>query len=183
MYLLIRRFADAAEHRGRDTYKCMERIFYEQCEVHEAKVCVKHKTGGDVMQNPSDPGATYDGHKGPGYQVQLSETCHPDNEVQLITCALPQTAVEPDSAATSEVLDNLEASGLLPAEMLVDTHYCSDENVQDAAARGVELVGPTPPGSGGAHDTDPLNIDDFKIDEATEEGLCCPAGRPPQSSV
>jgi len=183
MYLLIRRFADAAEHAGRDTYKSMERIFYEQCEVHEEKACVKKKTGGNVMQNPSDPGATYDGHKGPGYQVQLSETCHPDNEVQLITCALPQTAVEPDSTATSEVLDNLEESEFLPREMFVDTHYCSDENVQNAAARGVELVGPTPPGSGGSKDTDQLNIDDFDIDEETEEVICCPAGHQPESSV
>jgi len=167
MYLLIRRFADTAEHTGRNTYKSMNRIFYEQCEVYEEKVCVKKKTGGNVMQNPSDPGATYDGHKGPGYQVQLSETCHPENEVQLITCALPQTAVEPDSAATSEVLDNLEESELLPREMFVDTHYCSDENVQNAAQRGVELVGPTPPGSGGSKDTDQLNIDDFDIDEQT----------------
>jgi hypothetical protein len=183
MYLLIRRFAGAAEHAGRDTYKAMERIFYEQCEVHEEKVCIKKKTGGNVMQNPSDPGATYDGHKGPGYQVQLSETCHPDNEVQLITCALPQTAVEPDSTATSEVLDNLEESEFLPREMFVDTHYCSDENVQNAAARGVELVGPTPPGSGSPKDTDQLNIDDFDIDEETEEILCCPAGHQPEFSV
>jgi hypothetical protein len=183
MHLLIRRFADTAEHTNRNSYKSMERIFYEQCEVHAEKVCVKNKTGGDVMQNPSDPGATYDGHKGPGYQAQLSETCHPDNEVQLVTCALPQTAVEPDSSATGEVLDNLEESELLPAELLVDTHYCSDENVQNAAARGVELVGPTPPGSGGDQDTDQLNIDDFDIDEQTEEVLCCPAGHQPKSSV
>ena len=183
MYLLIRRFADAAEHINRNSYTSMERIFYEQCEVHEEKVCVKNKTGGHVMQNPSDPGASYDGHKGPGYQVQLSETCHPDNEVQLITCALPQTAVESDSTATSEVLDKLDESGLLPREMLVDTHYCSDENVQNAAARGVELVGPTPPGSGSSKDTDQLNIDDFNIDEETEEVICCPAGHQPESSV
>jgi hypothetical protein len=183
MYLLIRRFADSAEHSNRNSYKSMERIFYEQCEVHEEKVCVKNKTGGNVMQNPSDPDATYDGHKGPGYQVQLSETCHPDNEAQLITCALPQTAVEPDSTATNEVLDKLDESGLLPREMLVDTHYCSDENVQNAAARGVELVGPTPPGAGGSKDTDQLNIDDFDIDEQAEQVICCPAGHQPESSV
>jgi len=183
MYLLIRRFADAAEHTGRETYKAMERIFYEQCEVHEEKVCVKKKTGGNVMQNPSDPGATYDGHKGQGYQVQLSETCHPDNEVQLITCALPQTAVEPDSTATSEVLDNLEESELLPQEMFADTHYCSDENIQAAANRGVELVGPVQCGSLVDKDVDHLNIDDFNVDEQTEEVVCCPAGHQPASSI
>ncbi len=47
------------------------------------------------MQNPSDPGASYDGHKGPGYQAQIAETCNPQNEAQLITCAIPQTAAVP----------------------------------------------------------------------------------------
>ena len=183
MYLLIRRFAETAEHTGRNTYKAMERIFYEQCEVHEEKVCVRKKTGGNVMQNPSDPGATYDGHKGPGYQVQLSETCHPDNEVQLITCALPQTAVEPDSTAASEVLDSLEESELLPREMFADTHYCSDENIQAAANRGVELVGPVQCGSLIDKDVDHLNVDDFDIDEQTEEIARCPAGHKPASSI
>ena len=183
MYLLIRRFADTAEHAGRDTYKSMDRIFHEQCEVHEEKVCVKKKTGGNVMQNPSDPGATYDGHKGPGYQVQLSETCHPDNEVQLITCALPQTAVESDTTATSEVLDSLEESELLPREMFADTHYCSDENIQAAANRGVELVGPVQCGSLIDKDVEHLNVDDFDIDEQTEEIVCCPAGHKPASSI
>jgi hypothetical protein len=183
MYLLIRRFADTAEHAGRDTYKSMDRIFYEQCEVYEEKVCIKKKTGGNVMQNPSDPGATYDGHKGPGYQVQLSETCHPDNEAQLITCALPQTAVEPDTTATSEVLDSLEESGLLPQEMFADTHYCSDENIQAAANRGVELVGPVQCGGLINKDVDQLNVDDFDVDEQTEEVVCCPAGHKPASSI
>jgi hypothetical protein len=183
MYLLIRRFADTAEHTGRDSYKAMERIFYEQCEVHEEKVCVKKKTGGNVIQNPSDLDATYDGHKGPGYQVQISETCHPENETQLITCALPQTAVEPDTTAISEVLDSLEESELLPREMFADTHYCSDENVQAAANRGVELVGPVQCGSLVDKDVDRLNVDDFDIDEQTEEVVCCPAGHKPVSSI
>ena len=183
MYLLIRRFADTAEHAGRGTYKAMERIFYEQCEVHEEKVCVKKKTGGNVIQNPSDLDATYDGHKGPGYQVQISETCHPENETQLITCALPQTAVEPDTTAISEVLDSLEESELLPREMFADTHYCSDENVQAAANRGVELVGPVQCGSLIDKDVDHLNVDDFDIDEQTEEVVCCPAGHKPASSI
>ena len=59
MYSLLRRFADQPEHARKDTYKALERIFYEQCEVHEEQVSLKAKTGGDVMQNPSDPDATY----------------------------------------------------------------------------------------------------------------------------
>ena len=185
MYYLIQRFADVDEYTRKDTYKALDRIFYEQCEVHEDKVCVKDKTGGNVMQNPSDPGATYDGHKGPGYQAQISETCHPDNEVQLITCAIPQTAAEPDAGSVEEVLDDLEGNSLLPGEMFSDTLYNSDENVQLAEERGVELVGPVPSGSAkskGSDEYERLNIDDFDVDEATHEVVCCPAGYAPESS-
>ena len=183
MHFIIRYFGGNAEYNGKDSYKAVERIFYEQCHVHEDKVIIKKKTGGNVMQNPSDPDATYDGHKGQGYQVQISETCHPENEAQLITCALPQTAVEPDTTATSEVLDSLEETELLPREMFADTHYCSDENIQAAANRGVELVGPVQCGSLIDKDVDHLNVDDFDIDEQTEEVARCPAGHKPASSI
>ena len=183
MHMLVKRFGEDKSHAGRDTYKAMERIFYEQCIVQEDKVQIKKKTGGDVMQNPSDPDATYDGHKGPGYQVQIAETCHPENEVQIITCAIPQTAVESDTTATSEVLDNLDETALLPKELFADTAYCSDENIQAAANRGVELVGPVQCGSLVDKDVDRLNIDDFDIDEQTEEVICCPAGHKPVSSI
>ncbi len=105
---------------------------------------MKARTGGDRIQNPSDPDATYDGRKGPGYQVQLAETCSPTNEVQPITAALPQTACETDVAAMVPMLDQLAGSDLFPEEMVADTPDCSDENVQTAAGRGVEPVGPIP---------------------------------------
>jgi hypothetical protein len=184
MYYLIQRFSEIDEHTRKDTYKALERIFYEQCQVHEETVSIKPKTGGNVMQNPSDPDATYDGHKGQGYQTQIAETCNPENEVQIITCAIPQTAAEPDSNAVEEVLEDLQANNLVPAEMLVDTGYTSDDNVRFAEEKGVELVGPVPSGSSKpkADEYEQLNIDDFNVDEATEEIVCCPAGHKPQSS-
>lgn len=181
MHFLIGHFTAMAPLNNGTCYKAMERIFYEQCEVHEGKVTVKDKVGSRVMQNPSEPDATYDGHKGPGYQAQISETCHPDNEVQLATAVIPQTAAEPDPEAVEPMLDILEQSALLPEELLVDTSYASDENVQKAESRGVELVGPVP-GSGGPASDDELTIDDFNIDESTEQVICCPAGHEPVSS-
>jgi len=184
MYYLVQRLADNLEHANRDTYKALERIFYEQCDVNEEKVVIKQKTGGNVMQNPSDSDATYDGHKGQGYQVQIAETCNPENEVQIITAALPQTASESDAYAVDPILENLWANDLVPDEMLVDTGYTGDDNVQLAEEKGVELVGPVPTGSSKAKDDEyeQLNIDDFNVDEATEEVVCCPAGHKPQSS-
>ena len=167
MHYVVRLFGNNAEHNSKDSYKAVERIFYEQCEVHEEKVIVKEKTGGNVMQNPSDADAGYDGHKGPGYQVQIAETCHPENEVQLITCAIPQTAAESDANAVEDVLEDLNTNRLLPDEVLADTLYNSDENIQLAEKHGVELVGPVLPGSGKSKDDEYelLSIDDFDIDE------------------
>lgn len=182
LYQLLRRFAEQPAHTQRRSYQALDRILHEQCEVQEEKVTVKTKTGKTVMQNPSDPDASYDGYKGPGYQVQIAETCHPDNETQLITCALPQTAAAPDEKAVTPVLEDLEASGLLPAQMLGDSHYPSDENVQQAQSHGVELVGPVP-GAAPARRPEDLTIDDFVIDEKTEQVTCCPDGQTPVRSV
>ena len=176
LYQLLRLFAAPPPMPSAAATKRMERIFHEQCEVQEEKVTVKAQAGSNVMQNPSDPDATYDGHKGPGYQVQIAETCQPDNQAQLITCALPQTAAAPDEKALVPVLADLQASQLLPEELQADTFYGSDENVQQAERLGVELVGPVP-GAAPAERPEDLNIDDFVVDEATEYVTCCPDGQ------
>jgi len=180
MHFIIWHFGGHPEHNGKDTYKAVERIFYEQCEVYEEKVRIKKKTGGHVMQNPSDADATYDGHKGSGYQVQLSETCGDGNEAQLITCAIAQTAAASDTNAVEEVLADLKSNDLVPDEMVADTGYTGDENVQLADGQGIDLVGPVAGCS--TEDEEQLNIDDFNIDEETEEVICCPAGHIPMSS-
>ena len=105
-------------------------------------ISVRKKTGGNVIQNPSDLDATYDGHKGPGHQIQLAETCNPENEVQLITSAIPQTAVVSDANAIVPVLESLKESGRMPEELLADSLYGSDDNVMAAAGEGVALVSP-----------------------------------------
>jgi hypothetical protein len=175
---IIERFANCADLAGRTSYKALVTIFNQQCELSEGKVVVKAKTGGDCMQNPSDPEASYDAHKGQGYQVQLAETCSPANEVQLITGALPQSAAEPDGAAAEPMLDQLEESELLPEVMLADTLYGGDENVQAAEGRGVELVAPIP---GREPEIDPaaLTLDDFAVDERTGRVEACPQGHTP----
>ena len=99
MLLVIERFADHAEIQSRSSYTALVKVFQQQCEVVEGKVVVIAKTGGDVIQNPSDLDATYDGHKGSVYQIQLSETCSAENEVQLIVGAIPETACASDAQA------------------------------------------------------------------------------------
>ena len=170
---LVSRFAEVDSVTKRSSYQAMKRVLEEQCEL-------KDKTGGNVMQNPSDPDATYDGHKGPGHQVQIAETCGEDNDVQVITAVIPEPAHCPDQEAVEPVLDQLESNDRLPDTLYGDTHYGSDENVAAAAERGVDLQSPV---SGTApRDPDALTIDDFVIDEATETVERCPNGCEPLSS-
>jgi hypothetical protein len=74
----------------------------------------------------------------------------------------------------------LTANDSLPDELLVDTAYAGDDNVQLAAEQGVELVGPVAGCS--TEDDERLSIDDFNVDETTEKVICCPAGHEPKSS-
>ena len=48
---LVSHFADHEQLTRRDTYKAMERVLHEQCDVEEETVELKKKTGGDVVQN------------------------------------------------------------------------------------------------------------------------------------
>jgi hypothetical protein len=180
MHALIERFGGDKRFNHRGTFKALCLVFEQQCEVVEKKVTVKAKTGGNVIQNPSDLDATYDGHKGPGYQAQLSETCSEQNEVQLVTSAIAQTASASDADAPEEVREDLKQSALLPGEILADTLYGSDENLQASAADGVELVAPVP---GKTPSAAIMNIGDFDVDEETETVVACPAGHAPQTSM
>ena len=175
---LIRRFENDENHQHRDTFKCMCRIFNEQCEIVEDTIDIKQKPGGDCMQNPSDPEATYDGHKGPGYQVQLAETFDSSNETQLITALLPQTAVESDAGALDELMAQWVANGLMPEQAQMDTHYGHDANDQLCLANGIDMISPVP---GPKVDTSLLNSDDFPVDD-TGKIISCPAGVVPETS-
>jgi hypothetical protein len=181
LLLLVSRFADDERVSGRSSYQAMARVLAEQCEVVEETVELKKKTGGDVMQNPSDPDATYDGHKGPGHQAQIAETCSAENEVQLITGVETEPAHRSDQNACGPMIEQLEAHDRQPEILYADGQYGSDANVVQAAKRGVDLQSPV----AGAPQQSPgdLTIDDFVVGETTQTVECCPDGHEPVSSV
>jgi len=187
---LIDRFADHAGLRDRSSYQALVTVFAQQCAIVEERVQVRTKTGGACLQNPSDLDATYDGKKGQGYQAQFSETCSDANAVQLIVSALPQTAVESDANALEPVLEDLQKRDLLPEELLADTSYGSDDNLQKAAVLNVEVISPVSGPTTTTQDQDQdgevtatLTIDDFAVDERTGKVEACPAGRVPLQVV
>ncbi len=95
-----------------------------------------------TLQNPGDPGAGYDGRKGPGSKVQLAQTSEESNPVQLITACLPQSAGDHDSAALQPMLEQLSASELSPRIPSAGSHCGSVGNPQHASSAGIELISP-----------------------------------------
>jgi len=182
LLFVVNRFADDQAVRRRTSYQAVCRVLDEQCTVSEDKtaVSVKAKTGGDVMQNPSDPDATYDGHKGPGYQTQVAETCSEANDAQLITGVKVEPAHTSDQEAVGPMLDQLEAHDRKPETLYADGGYGRDENVVEAERRGVDLQSPVagPP----PQNPDDLTVDDFVIDGAAETVERCPNRCVPASS-
>jgi hypothetical protein len=178
MFTVIVKFSGDATISGRTSFKMLQQVFEQQVEVLEECLHVIKTTGGNVVQNPSDPDATYDGHKGSGYQIQLSETCSDENEAQLIVGAIPETAAAHDGDALAPMLEQLEEHSRRPDELSADTAYGSDANSQRAEAAGVELISPT---CGRAPQTrvDELTLDDFAHHEETGAVEACPQSHEP----
>ncbi len=149
----------------------------DQIDAEGSPVSLKKpkEVASNTLQSPSDPDATYSGHKGKGYQIQICETCHKDNPIQLITHAYVEPAHESDQRATIPTIDALEKRGLKPEKLFADTNYNSGQNLLDAAARGVELMAPTP----GKANPDMLRLRDFNVDYNNLEVTACPKGFQP----
>jgi len=191
---LVDRYRRDKTHNGRSTYLMLVKVFEQQCQVEGDRVIVRDKTGGNIVCNPSDPDATLDGHKGSGYQVQLSETCSPDNKTQLILAAIPETACQSDSASLVDVIDELKQQGFSPSQLLADTAYGSDENHCHCREEGIDLISPT---AGKCPenqiDSQMLTAADFPVEMGTNirangqvetcpQCVVCPAGQVPHRS-
>jgi hypothetical protein len=127
------------------------------------------------MQNPSDPDASYNRHKGKGYETQLAETCHPDNPFQLITYVDVHGAHIGDQKTTLAFIEATQARGCGPKTLLADTNYNSGKNLLGAAALGVDLLAPTP----GKVDLDDFSLLDFQFGWDTFRVGQCPEGHAP----
>lgn len=178
---LVDRFAADPAVCALPAYGLLVRLFREQCEVHvegSAPVAVLREpkeVASDSLQAPSDPDATYSHHKGKGYQVQLGETCHPDNPVELITHVAVEGAHASDHNALLPFIEDTQARGIGPTTAFADTSYNSGENLVAAAEQGVDLVAPTP----GTVDPDDLTLANFTIQLDTLEVHACPEGQAP----
>ena len=153
LYRLVTQFESNRQVADMHSYKLLCRIAKDQLEVREdgtIEVKAPKQICSDSLQNPSDPDATYSGHKGQGYQVQIMETYseHEDGakdpgQLNLITYIEVEPACQSDAQALLPAIEATLETGLAPEQVQADSLYGSDENCQQAAELGVEVISPT----------------------------------------
>jgi hypothetical protein len=183
LFTLVDQFKDNPEITSMHSYKLLERVLKEQCTVKDngTRVHVKRpkEIPSDSLQNPSDPDATYSGHKGQGYQVQIMETYHPDTEgkegrLNLITHVHVEPAHESDAHALIPAIESSKKRSLAPDKLLADTLYDGDENVQEAKELGIEVISPAK----STKEKDGITLSDFNVNEKGAI-VSCPQGHVP----
>lgn len=180
-FALVERFKKHDDVPKMDSYKLLVRLFGEQCVVETtdtvSSVVIKanKEVPSDSLQNPSDPDASYCGHKGQGYQVQVMETWSEDkNQPNLITHVAVEAAHQSDANALIPAIKDAALRELAPTELLADSLYGSDDNLAQAKDLGVEVIAP-------AMGTVPegISLADF-VFSADNEILSCPQRQKPQ---
>lgn len=96
------------------------------------------------LQTPHDPGVSYSGHKGKGYEVQIAETVGNGDKPEMITDVDVTRSCVSDAKATVTVVQALIEAGHKPEELIADTSYSSASNAAELAKQDVNLLAPCP---------------------------------------
>ena len=190
LYDLVAQFKDCEQVSAMHSYKLLERVLKEQCNLNVSddkkgvEVKKPKEIASDSLQNPSDPDATYSGHKGQGYQLQIMET-YTDSEdkqlksktLNLITHVEVEKACDSDAQALIPAIESTQQRGLGPQELEADTLYGSDENFETAKSMGVELVAPVT----GNTEKSAVSLSQFEF-SSKGHVLSCPQGHKPVTS-
>jgi hypothetical protein len=184
LFNLVQQFKVSREVAAMYSYKLLVRVLAEHCTLTDDKdnpVELKkpQEIPSDSLQNPSDPDATYSGHKGQGYQVQIMETYCDDKKqkeasLNLITHVEVEPAHNSDANALIPAIESAENQNLKPEELIANALYGSDNNCELAKENGVELVAPTM----GSCAKDDLSLADFQFSKKGEI-IACPRGNAP----
>ena len=125
-----------------EPYRLLVRLFSEQCEcTPEESIQVKKKTEGPTLQSPYDPDASC-GHKGPGYSLQVTETCNNDGKREIITDYEVHGAARSDIGKALSVIERLDAAGCKPDTLFADGGYPSVPSALKVKEEGIEFITP-----------------------------------------
>jgi hypothetical protein len=181
IYVLLQELK--AGYAAEPAYQVLERIFADNFHLTESGPAAKENTEltSDSLQSVDDLEATYrtkgTGHY-KGYVANLTETCDPQNEIQLITKAQVASNNVDDSQLLADALPNLQERTDIDT-LVTDGGYggeASDQAVQEAKTVThiqTALRGAQP-------DPDKFSLSDFNLQQ-DENGnptqIACPQGQ------
>ena len=162
-------------------YQLLVRCLSEQTVVKEAKRRLKTKEDGamdsGILQNPSDPDATYRdkaGKKHRGYAANLEETVGENGSV--VTDYQYDQNIHSDSQFMKEYLSSQETQEE-KVTVITDGAYSGEENKKLAEEKNIELVTTDLTGR-----KVPDIYADFEFNEQGTKITRCPAGHTPKTS-
>ena len=172
----------AACYGEEPAYHVLQRVFREHFHVDQARLRPKEgqELAASSLQSPDDWEATYRQKRGEehwGYVVNVAETCHPENELQLIVKAQTEPNNTDDAVMLNEALPGLKVRTAVD-EMHTDGGYNSPDVDQTMRELGVEQVQTAIRGR--KPSAEKLNLDacDWELDDdGKPRKVTCPHGQ------
>jgi hypothetical protein len=181
--LMHRLVGELAPQYGEEpTYQVLQRVFREHFVVDESALRPKEgqELSASSLQSPDDWEATYRRKRGEdhrGYTTNVTETCHPENDLQLIVKVQTEPNNTDDAAMLDEALPGLKERTDVE-QMYSDGGYNSPQVDATMREQGVEQVQSAIRGRKPAEDKP--GLDDFHW-ETNADGepqiVTCPHGQ------
>ena len=146
LLLALLRELEAEANPEADKARAMvARVLREQYQIEEGeRITLREakEVAADSLQSPYDPEATYrekNGERYRGYVANISETCNPENPVQLITSVQTAGNNTDDSDLLAQSLDEQAERGHKIKKMTVDGGYTGPKAEEACAVHNTEL--------------------------------------------
>jgi hypothetical protein len=145
-HLLVSLLSELAEKEAAANARALvARTLREQYQIEDGeKITLREAkdVAADSLPSPHDPEATYrekNGERYRGYVANISETCDPENPVQLITSVQTASNNTDDSELLAQSLDEQAERGHKIDKMTVDGGYTGPKAEEACDAHGAEL--------------------------------------------
>ncbi|MCJ7737766.1 MAG: transposase [Anaerolineae bacterium] len=169
----------ACRYSKESTYRVLQRVYQEHFIVDECTLRAKEgqELSASSMQSPDDWEATYRqkrGEKHRGYVVNVTETCNPENDLQLIVKVQTEPNNSDDATMLDEVMPGLKERTDVE-EMHTDGGYNSPKVDETMREQRVEQVQSAI--RGGKPSEEKLGLEDFNWEtdgDGQPQNVTCP---------
>jgi hypothetical protein len=183
LFELHRHYENQPEISQLKSYQHLGRLLLEQYDIAVSleKTQIEVKPAKEIssgsLQNPADDTATFRNKNGEKYHgdiLNITETCHPDNPLQLLTDVSLHTNNTPDDTILPERISQLkERTGL--DQLITDGGYSGEKAESACQQESVTLIPTEVKGRKLAEDE--IALTQFKIE--ANQVITCPAGYAP----